>query len=69
VPALNAARLLLVGSGAVDDPGLVKSTSRSGDRGELLRGPLVYVAALVALTAFFWRDSPAGMVRWARRGV
>lgn len=28
VPSLNLLRLALVGSGAVDDPGLVKSTSR-----------------------------------------
>ncbi len=37
VPALNATRLLLVGSGVVRDDGLVRSVSRSGDRGELLK--------------------------------
>lgn len=62
VPAINAARLLLVGAGLVDDPGLVKSTSRSGERGELLRGPLYYVLVLIGATTVFWRDSPAGLI-------
>ncbi|KAI8463784.1 MAG: hypothetical protein J3K34DRAFT_494145 [Monoraphidium minutum] len=62
VPLLNAARLLLAGSGALPDPGLVASTSRSGEAGELLRGPLAYVAVLATITAAFWRDSPAGVI-------
>ena len=62
MPAINAARLLLVGSGLVEDPGLIKSTSRSGERGELLRGPLYYVLVLIAATLLFWRDSPAGLI-------
>lgn len=37
MPALNATRLLLVGSGVVRDEGLVRSVSRSGDKGELLK--------------------------------
>jgi phytol kinase len=64
VPALNLVRLALVGSGLEDDPGLVRSTSRSGDSGELLRGPLLYVAVLVAVTITLWRDSPAGLITW-----
>ena len=62
MPSINLVRLALVGSGAVDDPGLVKSTSRSGDRAELLRGPLYYVVVLAGATLLFWRDSPAGLV-------
>jgi dolichol kinase len=58
VPALNAARLALVGSGALGDPGLVASVSRQGGRSELLKGPLYYVIVLSALTAVFWRDFP-----------
>ncbi|GIL55637.1 hypothetical protein Vafri_11191 [Volvox africanus] len=59
---LNGIRLLAVGSGLVRDQGLVKSVSRSGDRGELLKGPLVYVVTLVAATALSWRDNPAGLI-------
>lgn len=62
IPALNGLRLLLVGSGVVSDPGLVKSVSRSGDREELLKGPLYYCLVLVMSTLLFWRDSPAGIV-------
>jgi len=62
VPCLNAARLILVGSGVVSDPGLVRSASRSCDRSELLRGPLYYVLVLVGATAAFWRDCPGGLI-------
>jgi L-ascorbate metabolism protein UlaG (beta-lactamase superfamily) len=36
--------------------------SRSGDRREILRGPLFYGIVFVALTLLFWKDSPVGMV-------
>ena len=69
VPALNLVRLALVGSGVVSDPGLVKSTSRSGERGELLRGPLIYVVVLGAVTLAFWRESPVGIIRCGGAGA
>lgn len=62
VPALNAARLLLVGSGAVRDERVVSAMSRTGAPAELLHGPLYYAAVLVAVTAVYWRTSPVGMV-------
>jgi phytol kinase len=65
VPALNAARLLLVGTGVVQDPGLVKSVSREGDRREVLRGPLYYVLVLLSVTFFYWRSHPAGFIAMA----
>jgi phytol kinase len=36
--------------------------SRSGDRREILHGPLFYGVAFVVLTLIFWRHSPVGMV-------
>jgi phytol kinase len=36
--------------------------SRSGDKAELLRGPLYYVAVLVGVTLLFWRENPAGAI-------
>lgn len=36
--------------------------TNSGDRSELLRGPLLYVAVLAGATLVFWRDSAAGLV-------
>ena len=35
---------------------------RSGERQELLHGPLYYAAAHVAATLLFWRHSPAGVL-------
>lgn len=37
VPLLNFLRLLSVGTGVLEDRGLVLSVSRSGDRSELLK--------------------------------
>eukprot|EP00775_Hariotina_reticulata_P010841 gene10842-10997_t len=62
VPCINLARLLLVGSGVLSDPGLVHSVSRQGDRSELLKGPLCYVLVLIGITLAFWRDNPAGTI-------
>jgi len=62
VPALNMMRLLSVGSGALRDEGLVNSVSRSGDRGELLKGPLYYCVVLIAVAVLCWRDNPAGLI-------
>ena len=55
-------RLFLVGSGTVSDPGLVASVSRSGDRGELLRGPLYYCVVLILAALTCWRENPAGLM-------
>ncbi len=35
---------------------------RTGDRRELLRGPLQYGLAIAALTAMFWRGSSVGVL-------
>lgn len=46
------------------DPGFPATfcTQRTGERRELLRGPLQYGLAIAALTAWFWRDSPVGVL-------
>jgi phytol kinase len=36
--------------------------SRSGDRREILKGPLFYGIIFVVLTLVYWRNSPIGMV-------
>ncbi|KAK9845538.1 hypothetical protein WJX84_000495 [Apatococcus fuscideae] len=65
IPVLNALRLLLVGSGVVQDVATVKSVSRQGDRQELLRGPLYYCLVLIAGTLLYWRESPVGILALA----
>lgn len=65
VPCMQALRLIAVGTGWLDSPNTVRAVSRSGDRGELLRGPLYYVLIMVAITTLYWRDSPVGIIALA----
>jgi phytol kinase len=51
-----------VGLGILRDPAAVVALSRSGDRREILRGPLLYGIVFVLLTIVFWRNSPIGIV-------
>jgi phytol kinase len=62
IPLLITAQFALVGSGIIKDEGAVKAMSRSGDRKEILRGPLFYGIAFVLLTIVFWRDNVIGIV-------
>ena len=62
VPALNALRLVAIGTGALGDEDAAKAVSRSGRRDEVLRGPLYYVLVLLLATLACWRDSPVGAV-------
>jgi len=62
VPLGITLQFALVGSGVIKDPSAVKAMSRTGDRREILRGPLFYGIAFVALTILFWRTSPVGLV-------
>jgi phytol kinase len=40
----------------------VAAMSRTGDRKEILRGPLFYGIVFVLLTVLFWRTTPVGIV-------
>lgn len=62
IPALQAVRLMLIGTGVIQSPNTIRAVTREGDRKELLRGPLFYVVVLGAVTAGFWRDSIAGIL-------
>lgn len=62
VPLAITAQFVLVGFGLWRDPAAVKAMSRSGDRREILRGPLYYGIAFVALTLIFWKDSPTAII-------
>jgi phytol kinase len=61
VPLLITIQFLLVGTGVLKDEGSVKAMSRSGDRHEILRGPLMYGIVFVVLTLIYWRNSPLGI--------
>ena len=62
VPLLFTVQFALIGLGIVKDEASVKAMSRTGDRREILRGPLFYGIIFVVMTLLFWKDSPIGMV-------
>jgi phytol kinase len=61
VPLLFTVQFALIGLGVVKDEASVKAMSRSGDRREILRGPLFYGIIFVLMTLIYWKDSPIGM--------
>lgn len=61
VPLGITAQFVLVGLGIIRDEQAVKAMSRSGERAEILKGPLFYGIAFVVLTLLYWKDSPIGM--------
>ncbi len=62
IPLAITAQFALVGLGLWRDPAAVEAMSRTGDRREILRGPLYYGIVFVALTILFWKDSPVGII-------
>src|SRR4030067_2594195 len=62
VPLAFTLQFFLIGIGVIKDEASVKAMSRSGDRREILRGPLYYGIIFVLLTIFFWKSSPIGIV-------
>jgi phytol kinase len=73
VPLLITIQFVLVGTGIIKDEAAVKAMSRTGDRGEILRGPLFYGIVFVAVTLIYWKDSligiPALMIMCGGDGV
>lgn len=61
VPLLITAQFALVGTGVIKDEAAVKAMSRTGDRREILRGPLFYGLVFVAITLIYWKDSLIGI--------
>jgi phytol kinase len=61
VPLLITVQFLLVGTGIVKDEAAVQAMTRTGNPGEILRGPLFYGIMFVVLTVIYWKDSPIGI--------
>lgn len=61
VPLLITVQFALVGAGILKDEAAVKAMSRTGDRREILRGPLFYGLVFVAVTLIYWKDSLIGI--------
>lgn len=62
VPGLITLQFILIGLGIINDEGAVQAMSRTGDRRELLYGPMQYGIIFVLMTVLFWLDSPVGIV-------
>ena len=62
VPLAITFQFFLVGIGVMQDPAAVEAMTRTGDRREILRGPLFYGIVFVICTLLFWRESPVGIV-------
>ena len=61
VPFVITTQFVLVGTGILKDKAAVKAMSRTGDRREILRGPLFYGIVFILLTILYWKDSPIGI--------
>lgn len=62
IPLMITFQFLLVGMGIMKDEAAVQAMSRTGDRKEILKGPLFYGIAFVVLTSIYWYDSPIGII-------
>lgn len=62
VPLTITLQFILVGTGIIRDEAAVQAMSRTGDRREILRGPLFYGIVFVVLTILYWRNTPIGIV-------
>lgn len=61
VPLLFTVQFALIGLGVIKDEASVKAMSRTGDRREILKGPLFYGIIFVVMTLVYWKTSPIGM--------
>ena len=61
VPLVITAQFALVGTGLIKDEAAVKAMTRTGNRREILRGPLFYGIMFVAMTLIYWKDSLIGI--------
>lgn len=61
VPFGITIQFALVGLGVMQDPEAVAAMSRSGDRREILHGPLFYGIVFVVLTLLYWNTTPIGI--------
>ena len=73
VPLVITLQFALVGLGLIKDEAAVKAMSRTGDRREILRGPLLYGIAIIAMTLIYWKDLligiPAMMIMCGGDGI
>lgn len=62
VPLAITVQFILVGLGIIKDDAAVQAMTRTGDRREILRGPLFYGIVFVVLTMIYWFNTPTGII-------
>lgn len=62
VPLIITFQFFLIGIGVINDEAAVQAMSRTGNRKEILYGPLFYGILFVLLTIIYWYDSPIGII-------
>jgi phytol kinase len=62
IPLVITLQFFLIGVGIIKDEASVQAMSRTGDRKEILFGPLFYGIIFVLLTIIYWYDSPIGII-------
>ncbi len=62
IPLAITLQFFLVGIGLWKDEAAVSAMSRSGNRAEILSGPLFYGIVFISLTLLYWKSSPVGIV-------
>jgi phytol kinase len=61
VPTLITIQFILVGTGLIHDQAAVDAMSRTGNRKEILQGPLYYGLIFILITVIYWRRTPIGI--------
>jgi len=62
VPLAITIQFILVGLGIMRDDAAVQAMTRTGDRREILRGPLYYGIVFVVMTILYWYERPTGII-------
>jgi phytol kinase len=62
VPLISTVQFALAGLGLIRDKASIQSMSRSGIKGELLKGPFYYGLAFIVVTLIFWKTSSIGII-------
>jgi len=62
VPLIITFQFFLIGIGVIKDEASVLAMSRTGNRKEILYGPLFYGIIFVLLSIIYWYDSPVGII-------
>lgn len=62
VPLAITVQFVLVGLGVIKDDAAIQAMTRTGDRREILRGPLFYGIVFVVMTILYWYDTPTGII-------